>query len=71
MPLDYLGGSQEFANAYENLLNNFNQNDFNTATRTFLQSSYNPGGITSGPYRRLQATIINNPVIQRFYPLIR
>ena len=65
------GGSQEFADAFIGLLysENFNQRDFNTATRTFLQSSYNPPNPPN--YNRLRPRIVNNPPISRFYPLIR
>ncbi|MEJ2627348.1 MAG: RHS repeat-associated core domain-containing protein [bacterium] len=65
------GGSQEFAKAYINLLYNqkFSQRDFNIATRTFLQSSYNPPEPPN--YNGLRPIIIKNPVISRFYPLVK
>ena len=65
------GGSQEFSTAYSRLLfnENFSQEDFNIATRTFLQSPFNPPNPPN--YNHLRPIIIQNPVISRFYPLIR
>lgn len=67
------GGSQEFADAYINLIYNqqFNQTDFNTATRTFLESGYNPRDGNGPNYDNLRPQIINNPPISQFYPLVR
>jgi len=71
IPLLYEGGSQEFANAYISLLfnENFNQQQFDVATRTFLSSSFNPPNPPN--YNQLRPIIIRNPVISRFYPLIK
>ena len=65
------GGSKEFNRAYNLLLisQSFNQEAFNTATRTFLQSAFN---LPNPPnYNRLEPILIQNPPISRFYPLIK
>jgi len=65
------GGSEEFNRAYNLLLisQSFSQEAFNTATRTFLQSAFNPPNPPN--YNRLQPILIQNPPIGRFYPLIK
>ncbi len=65
------GGSEEFNRAYNLLLmsQSFNQKAFNTATRTFLQSAFNPPNPPN--YNQLQPILIQNPPISRFYPLIK
>jgi hypothetical protein len=65
------GGSQVFNEAYDILLTSqsFNQQAFNTATSTFLESAFNPPDPPN--YNHLLPIIIQNPVISRFYPLIK
>ena len=67
-PLPF-GGSETFNQAFGQLLDSpsFNQNLFNIATNTFLQSQFNMGG----SYNRFKPIIINNPVISNFFPLNR
>ena len=69
--LFFEGGSKEFTNSYSRLLfnKNFSQEDFNIATRTFFQSPFNPPNPPN--YNNLRPIIIQNPVISRFYPLIK
>lgn len=66
VPLLFEEGSTEFVNAYINLLfnENFSQQQFDVATRTFLIISFHPPKLPT--YDQLRPIIIQNPIIIRF-----